>query len=608
MLVNEKNFQAVLEDLSKSTKVGLDCETEGLRPWHGDQILGLALVTDHSRYYLVFPAGFSHVGVGESLPDAKSLLRLKHVFENPLKTFYAHNFKFDAAFLYQFGFDIKGTWHCTKSGARVLYNEHTSYSLDACAERDLNQRKDDTVQRYLKDNGLWDWEQIPGKKCRRKNWHYHKVPLDILVPYALRDAELTFRLGCLQEEKINEQSRNSPKGRPHIGDLIKNERSLTKAVFEIERVGLRIDAQYCKRGIEHYNNRRLKAEHQFEQETGRRFIDSAKCFTEVFETDKPRWGKTKKGNPSFSTQHIKKFEHPAANAVLEYRDAKAKSDFLNGFLYWADSKGVIHPTFDPAGTQTGRFSSSEPNFQNLEKDDGEGLSSDEAFPIRRAIIPRDGFCFVLLDYAQQEYRVMLDYAEEMGPITRIKEGLDVHTATAEMVGVKRQAAKTLNFAIFYGAGVEKLSEMLGLKKNEARDLREKYFDALPKVRAFIRGVMNTAASRGFIFGWSGRRWYFPEARLAYRAPNYIVQGTCADVVKIAMNEVARFLAPLKSRIVLQVHDELVLEVHESELKEVPERARKIMEEVYTYKHLPLTVDVEHSWKSLADKVKGCPNG
>lgn len=601
MLVNQKNHQAILETLAKASHIAVDCETSGLRPYNGDQLIGVAFSTGDLSCYLVTPLLLPGTQLGEPELTLPQILRFNHIFENPIKTLYMHNAKFDMAFLHNFGFTITSTIHCTKAIGRVLYNEHLSYSLDACAERDLGQRKDDTVKRYITDHKLWDWEEIPGKKCRRKNLHFDKVPLDILAPYAIRDSQLTYRLGRLQEERIDALSGNTPDELANVKAVFNNERDLTRTVFNIERTGIRIDHSFCREGIQTQGRRQAYATSAFEQETGTGFIDSSKLLAKVLEGERKWWGKTPKGSPSFKTEFLQKMRNPIAKHVIAYRDAKAKSNFLLGFLYHADRRGDVHPTFDPAGTQTGRFSSSNPNFQNLEKE-GSGLQ------VRKGIIPRDGFVLTMFDYEQMEYRMMLEYAQEGSVICKVLEGLDVHTATAELMNVDRNTAKTINFMLLYGGGIQKLADALDISFKEASNLKQLYFDRLPNVQAFIQGVTNMAAARGSIFNWAGRTYHFPNPNFAYRACNYLVQGGCADVVKFAMNKIDRLLAPLKSRMILQVHDEIVVEVHEKELVEIPPLIKKIMEEAYPAKRLPLTVGVEHSWKSLAEKVKGMPNG
>ena len=409
--------------------------------------------------------------------------------------------------------------------------------------------------------------------------------------------------------------------------VLENERRLTKTVFNMERVGVRIDREYTVRATRFESDRAEKAASAYKRETGRDYKASAKDFAAIFASEKDQWEYTEKGNPSFESEVLKKFKHPAAKIILEMRDAKAKADFYQGFLYHADSRGDIHPNYNAHGAAHGRFSSSSPNFQNLTSEEGE---EEKEFLVRRAIIPRPGFIFIMPDYDQMEYRLMFELANrivfgmpeyehafykltpEGTPLVReIKNGKDPHQATADLVTslgtpLVRSRAKNGNFALLYGAGDEQLSYTIGGTVEEARVLRQSIFSVAPEIKTFIRTVTSVARDRGYIFNWLGRRCYFPNGEFTFRAPNYLVAGGCADVVKVAMNRIDDFLVDKISRMVMSVHDELPCEIHESEISTVPQVIKSLMEGVFPSKFLPLTCGMEWSDKSLADKKKGFP--
>jgi len=294
--------------------------------------------------------------------------------------------------------------------------------------------------------------------------------------------------------------------------------------------------------------------------------------------------------------------------ILEHRDAhKRKKTYFENFLFFADSQNVLHGNLNQAGTATGRFSANDPNMQNLTKEDEDEAPSEAemAFPVRRAFIPRPGFCFFMPDFKQMEYRLLLDYANEKEIIRQVMAGVDVHQATANLVGISRKEAKTFNFAFVYGAGVAKLAAQLKRTLEETKRLKYRISDTLPQTSKLIRNVMDSTAQRGFLTNWFGRRYIFPDPKFSYKGPNYLIQGGCADIVKIGMNRCDDFLKNYKSQMVLNVHDEVVFEMHESELHLCEELCR-ILSSAYPYKFLPMEVDASHSWKSLHDKVKGFP--
>jgi DNA polymerase I-like protein with 3'-5' exonuclease and polymerase domains len=250
------------------------------------------------------------------------------------------------------------------------------------------------------------------------------------------------------------------------------------------------------------------------------------------------------------------------------------------------------------------------NCQNLPKEENQA----EKFLVRRAFVPTDkDWCFVMIDYKAMEFRLMLDYVNEKGVIRQIiEEGLDVHEATAKQMGVSRQEAKTLNFLLLYGGGAARLADALGITENEGKSLKRTYFSKLPNISAWTKLVQERAGKLQLLRNWMGRRYHFPyidsptyKGHLEHAGPNHLVQGGCADVVKVSMNRIDDFLEKYLSRMLAQVHDELLFEIHRTELDIVPQLV-KIMESAYPYKHLPLTCDVAHSWVSWADKVAGYP--
>lgn len=611
MIVTRKNFEEILDVLIQEPKLAVDTETTGLRPHHGDKLFAIIVSSKTESYY------FNFMGYPDIDPDMlltkKHLENLKFLFECQ-KTWYFFNAPFDLAMLKQADISPAGTIHDCAVVARLEHNDHMRYNLAECAKR-IGLEKSDAVEKYIMEHHLWEWVQIPGKKRRDKNKFYYKVPFDIMSKYGEQDGRITYGLGEYQEEFIARQSRETPGGLPTLQNLLDAERCLTKTIFRMEHVGLQIDREYCMRAALYESERAARAAGKFKEITNADFKDSSKNFESVFATERESWEFTEKGNPSFEVDVLKKFKNPAAKTVLDFRDAKSKAGFYYGFLHHADAFGVIHPHLDSGGTATGRFSSYEPNFQNLTSEEDEEELKQE-FVVRRAIVPRPGYFLIMPDYDQMEYKLMLELAcriaGRLTPIAeKVRNGYDVHQATADAVTaagfpLSRKKAKNGNFAILYGSGYDTLAAQLGATREEAKSLKNAIFKASPEMKEFIDLVSNTAKRRGYIFNWAGRRSFFPDSNFAYKAPNYIIQGGCADIVKKAMNEIDEYLLGKKSRMILQVHDELVVEVHESEAAEVPLRVKEIMESVFTSQYLPLTCGMEYSKTSMADKVKGFP--
>lgn len=636
MIVTKSSIREAMVKLNGFRTLAVDTETTGLRPYHGDHLFSIIIACRDEAFYFNFSTNDDVPEKNVLTPE--DLLGLKVLFLEKQRTWCMHNAKFDLAMLAKQGIEVAGTVHCTKAMARVEYNDHNGYSLEDCAFR-IGEAKDDSVEKYIDEHSLYEWEDIPGKKVRKKNKHYWKVPFTVMTAYGLTDARITLKLGHHQLQTFQENFDESVgKGVPSLLNVASNEKRLTKTVFRMERVGLRIDREYCVRGARHEADRSEKALAEFKRVTGVEFKASPKLFAELFAAEKDKWEYTPKKNPSFETEVLERFNHPAARLILDYREAKSKRDFYEGFLYHADHRGDVHPSWNPDDTRTGRFSSSNPNFQNLTAEAvlrcqscGKGhdtivskcekCGSDRLetppFLIRRAIVPRPGFVFFMPDYVQMEYKMSLDYAcRVVGHLTdlarRVNAGEDVHQAVADLVkaysgiDIGRSHAKNVNFAKLYGAWIKKLAKMIGCSFEDAKKIWEAVAAVAPEMDKLSDAVKKTAEERGFIRNWLGRRSYFRDHADAYKALNTLIQGGCADVNKLFLNDADDYLRDKKSRLVATIHDENPLEIHESEILTVPKRIVELMEAAYPYQYVKLTASAEWSPTSLADKHKGYP--
>lgn len=381
--------------------------------------------------------------------------------------------------------------------------------------------------------------------------------------------------------------------------LYENEKKLTKVFFDLEKRGILVDTNYVREALIYEQGQIKKAKEDFETDTGRAYKDSPKLFAEIFTERGESFPTAAKGNPSFKAEVLEHVDSPTARIIRLVREhEKRAGTYYSAFLAYTDSNSRIHANIRQAGTKTGRLSYSNPNLQNVPKEDEEEDLKKE-FIVRGSFIPPPGYVFGSLDYSQAEYKLMLDYAGEMQLIKKVLEGADLHQATADMVGISRKYAKTLNFAILYGAGIEKIAAMLGMSVREASQLRQKYFGRLPKVARFIRRVINTGKARGYVINWIGRRCYIPNRNFAYALPNHLIQGGVADIIKLAMPQIHELLRKYRSGMVVQIHDDILSEIHENEI-EVLWEMKNIMENVYVPRNgMKLTTDPEISKKSWA---------
>lgn len=389
-----------------------------------------------------------------------------------------------------------------------------------------------------------------------------------------------------------------------LSDVASMERKLIKVLFAMESRGILIDHEYTLKALAYEGAQIEESRSAFKELTGENFKDSNKLFADIFTRFGDKYPTTDKGNPSFTAAVLEDIDTPVARAIKKFRNhEKRYGTFYSSFIHYSDIKNRIHPTFNQGGAATGRMSCSSPNLQQVPAEEqAEGLP----FVVRGCFIPDSGEALVSIDYSQMEYKIMASYAKETQLINRIKEGFDTHKATADLVGISRSQAKTLNFALLYGAGVGKLAGMLGIPEYEAKELRQLYFSRLPNIKRFMRRVMETGESRGYIHNWLGRRYYIDRFEDSYRLPNYLVQGSGADIVKCAMVRIQEELGDVG--MLLQIHDEILLSMSKDKFDLIPKIAT-IMEDVFLPTDgIKLTVDVDHSYKSWAkrDKVEGIP--
>lgn len=580
MWITREIFDETIKDLAKQQYLSLDTETTGLRPYHGDRIISIIIGNPQKQFYFNF---YPYSGMEESnILTADYFDKMQQdLFSSRKINWYLHNAKFDLHMLGVHGCTLAGKIFCTKALGRIYFNDHQEYSLEASAKRE-GYEKSKEVDIYIQKNKLWEKVEVPGKNKSDKRLHFYKVPPEIIYKYGLKDAEITYALGSILQYKFMQMPASKIYHKmnsdiPRITEVVKREQDLLKVVFHMEQYGILIDKDYCKKAIEHETTRMLKAKDDFYVETGKTFKTSPVLFAEVFKDQQDKWKYTETGRPSFTADVLDTFEGSVAKAVNTYRDAKARSDFLQGFLYYSDANSVVHPSLNQDGTHTGRFASSSPNLQNL-KNTGEEGGVIEEFPIRSAVIARPGFHLVGIDYQALEFRLMLHYAKQMDLIEKVKQGLDLHQATADAMGITRKEAKTMNFGLLYGMGASKMAQALKCSEEEARAKRELYFRKLPAVKTFIQNVTDAAKRRGYIVNALGRVTYLPDPNFAYKACNYLIQGLGADIVKEAMVRIYSELEGCKSKMILTVHDELIFEVHESELG-IEQKFKRIMDSV-----------------------------
>ena len=433
------------------------------------------------------------------------------------------------------------------------------------------------------------------------------------------------RLNLLIEDKLPDDSKacyeayTGWKAAPILQEQLKEnnmwklfvdvEMPLVETLYDMEQCGVRVEADELKAYGEKLGVRIHELEQEIYEEAGEIFnINSPKQLGVIlFEKMGLQGGRKTKTGYSTAADVLEKLapEYPIVAKILEYRQiAKLKSTYADGLAGFIQADGRIHGKFHQTITATGRLSSAEPNLQNIP------VRMELGRLIRKVFIPEDGFVFVDADYSQIELRILAHCSGDDMLINAYRQAQDIHRITAsqvfhvpfdEVTDLQRRNAKAVNFGIVYGISSFGLSQDLSISRKEAAEYIEQYFLTYPGIKTFLDNTVASAREHGYVETLFGRRRPMPELkssnymqrsfgeRVAMNAP---IQGTAADIIKVAMIGVSRRLKEkqMKSRLVLQVHDELLIETYIPELKQVEEILKEEMERAADLK-VPLLVDM-----------------
>ncbi len=395
----------------------------------------------------------------------------------------------------------------------------------------------------------------------------------------------------------------------YIDDM---EHHLIGVLYGMEQEGVKIDEAHLNELSAFLSEKTEELAQKIYEQAGETFniLSPKQLGTILFEKlELPAVKKTKSGY-STNAEVLEKLSgmHPIIDLVKEYRQVtKLNSTYVEGFRSAMDEAGILRTTYQQTLTQTGRLSSTEPNLQNIP------IRTEEGRKIRQVILPKNDL-FISADYSQIELRVLAHISGDENLIHAFKEGEDVHTSTAkrifaaeEVTAEHRRAAKAVNFGLIYGKGAFSLAKDLGITRYEAQEYIKRYLGQYPKVETYMAKVIEDATRDGYTRTLYHRIRYFPELsgsnhmmreagkRAALNSP---IQGTAADIIKLAMLRVAEALKPYKSKLSLQIHDELVIDCVREEEEDVKKLLRDCMENAVNLA-VPLTVSIS-SGKNLDD--------
>ena len=572
-ILTKKEFEALLNRLSRAEVVAIDTETTSLNYMQA-KIVGISVaIASNEAYYI--PVMHEYDGAPDQLDREYVLKKLKPWLEDKDAKKIGHNLKYDSHVFANHGIELNGTDFDSMLESYVLNSTATRHNLNAVAKRYLNM---DTTS----------YEDVAGKGAKQIG--FNQVSLEDAIPYAAEDADVSLQLHQTLHPKL--MAMNS------LAKLYTDiEAPLLKVLQTIERNGVLIDESMLEKQSDQFAITLKELESKAHSLAGAEFnLSSPKQLQEILydKLSLPILKKTPKGQPSTAESVLQRLagDFPIVQTILKYRTtAKLKTTYTDKLpLMVNQNTGRVHTSYHQAVTATGRLSSSDPNLQNIP------IRTVEGKRIRQAFIAPNGFQILAADYSQIELRIMAHNSQDPGLLDAFQAGLDIHQATAaEIFAVdlesvsaeQRRSAKAINFGLIYGMSAFGLTRQLGITRGDAQEYIELYFARYPQVKIYMDAIRNQARESGFVETVFGRRLYLPDIdsrnyqrrqyaeRSAINAP---MQGTAADIIKKAMIDLERQLVEesIDAKIIMQVHDELVLEVKDNSVDAVRELVTEAM--------------------------------
>jgi DNA polymerase-1 len=574
----------LLSQLSLVKEFAFDVETSSSEAMTAD-LVGISISLRPAEAYYI-PVGHRGFSQTKQLPLSLVIDGLKGALEDNSTGKIAHNGKFDIIVLAEHGIELQNLSFDTILAAHLLGEK--ALSLKALAFNRLGIE-------------MTPIDSLIGKGAKQVSMAM--TPIEQAAQYACADADVTLRLKEQLEPELHSQG---------LWQLFADvEMPLVPVLVHMERNGVALDLDLLREMSHSLGREMMRVEAEIYNCLGHRFnINSSQQLSRVLYEElklpKPRKAKSGYSTEASALEELKG-AHPIIELVLQYRQlAKLKSTYTDAFLELVNPKtGRLHTSFNQTGTVTGRLSSSDPNLQNIP------VRGELGSKIRQAIIAQPGWLLLSADYSQIDLRVLAHISQDEELIATFLRNEDVHTATASRVfnvpaekvtPEMRRVAKTVNFGVIYGMSDYGLEQATSFTREEAARFIASYFEKYPGVRKYIEDTKRQARELGYVQTVMGRRRYIPEINSPNRqvreaaermAINMPVQGTSADIIKIAMVNLYREIRKrlLRSKMLLQVHDELVFEVPPEELDILKQLIFEIMPNALKLR-VPLKVDIK----------------
>jgi DNA polymerase-1 len=589
LLQDVEEMKNLATKLAEQKIICYDTETTGIDA-NVAELVGLAFSYEEGKAY--------YVPVPENKTEALEIVNIfKAVLEDENIGKIGQNIKYDILILKWYDVTVRGRYFDTMI-AHYLLEPDLRHKLDFIASALLNYK-------------MVPIEKLIGKKGKNQ-LSMRDIDVEKVSEYAGEDADITLKVKSILEIDLDKEE---------LTDLYyKVEEPLIDVLAQIEYEGVRIDKQFLNNYSEVLGKMILEQQSAVHKIAGVEFnISSPKQVGEVlFDKLKIpyRWRKTASGQYSTDVEKLNElsFENEIVQKILTYRKySKLKSTYVDALPLLINPKtGRVHSNFNQARAATGRLSSENPNLQNIP------IKDDAGREIRKAFLPRDEDHILLAaDYSQIELRLIAEISKDKFMMEAFQEGKDFHKATASKVynvpfedvtAEQRRNAKTVNFSIIYGAGATNLSKQLGLKRAEAKELIENYFSQFSGLKTYMSDIVDIAREKGYVTTLAGRKRILRDInsrnglarsnaeRMAINTP---IQGSAADMIKLAMIDIHKALSKkkYKSKMILQVHDELVFDVYKPELEEIKELVVRLMVDALPGLKVPILVEagIGNNW-------------
>lgn len=583
-LITDETLTDFLTDLKKQSEFCFDTETTGLDPFSAE-LVGISFCWQEGEAY------FLPVELANNIKkDIHELLTNDKVRK------IGQNLKYDSEIMESYlGEPIRGIYFDTMIASYLISPGHRQHSLDTLAFVEFGYQMQPIT------------ELIGEGKNQIK---MSEVPLEKVSWYACEDADLTYRLYNKYKKDLDKENL--------LKFFDELEMPLVEVLANVEKNGVKINDKFLTDLSHDFAKRIKEIEKKIYKLAGTEFnVASPKQLKEILfdrmEISTAGIGKTKTGLSTAAGQLEKlKGEHPIVDLILEFRElSKLKSTYLDALPALINSiDSRVHTSFNQTVTSTGRLSSSEPNLQNIP------IRTETGGQIRKAFIAEKGFEILKADYSQIELRIVASLANDKAMLDIFNSGGDIHTMTAALINnLKpeevtkeiRRTAKEINFGVLYGMGAWGLSNRTGISNSEAQKFIFKYFDTFKEVKKWLDETVVIAQEKGYVETLYGRRRFIPEINSGIQqvksaaermAVNMPIQGTAADLIKLAMVEINKKLQKVspKSKMILQVHDELVFEVPKNDVNIVADFVREAMCSVMKLRApIEVEVSVGHNW-------------